>query len=319
VAVLTLVAAGLAGVPAAPAVSHAPSAGSAVATVTAVPVRGRAAWASGPWLRTAPGADGGDEAGEPPGAAADLPPGDGRHLSAWSPRSALPVAGAGEHVDVVLSPHPDDETLSLGVWIANAVARGDRVIVVALTDGRSTGAAGALGVRLRRPVTRDEIAAARLAELRDAAAQLGVRPDDVYPAHLDDEAGPDGTRATQAEVAAVIAAFAVRFPEATFATMSDTAERHPDHLDAGLALRAALVDGAVGHAAFAISRLRWGLPSPPVTEVMPASAAVRRRVLLAADAYGRWAPAEGRLAVGWTSVHQQFVALLADPRDRVHG
>jgi hypothetical protein len=53
-------------------------------------------------------------------------------------------------------------------------------------------------------------------------------------------------------------------------------------------------------------------------DVLPVSATARRRVLLAAAAYNRWDPADHRLAVGWTSVHPQFTALLADPRDRVH-
>jgi LmbE family N-acetylglucosaminyl deacetylase len=239
--------------------------------------------------------------------------------AAWTPSAPLPaVAATGERVDVVLSPHPDDETLSLGVWIANAVGRGDRVIVVSLTDGRTTGAVTKLSARLGHAVSRDEIAVARTLETRDAAAQLGVRPGDVYLAHLDG-AGAGGTRATEGEVADVIAVFAARYPTATFATMSWAAERHPDHLSAGLALRAASAEGTVARAVFAISRLWWALPSPRAGDVLPVDPSARRRVLRAARAYDRWDPPVHRLAVGWTSVRPQFAALLADPRDRVHG
>ena len=101
--------------------------------------------------------------------------------------------------------------------------------------------------------------------------------------------------------------------------MSWTAERHPDHLGAGLALHAAARDGTVRRAVFAVSRLWWSLPSPPTSEVLPVDGSARRRVLQAADAYDRWDPADHRLAIGWTSVRSQFTALLADPRDRVHG
>jgi len=329
--VLAVAAAGLAGVPAATVATAHPATPVAGASATV----GRSAgdgpprldrsvgpWAALPGLTgrggphlAGPADETGEDAGTDPFAGGPTSPVG----PAWTPPSALPAPPTpGSHVDVVLGPHPDDETLSLGVWIADAVQRGDRVIVVCLTDGRSTGAAGRISARLGRPVTRDEIAAARAAELREATGRLGVRPDDVYLAHLDADAGPGGSRATRPEVAAVIGAFAARFPGATFATMSWQAERHPDHLSAGLALHAAAEDGTVTRAVFAVSRLWWSLPSPPGHEVLPVDGAARHRVLLAADAYDRWDPTGHRLAVGWTSVHPQFVALLADPRDRVH-
>jgi LmbE family N-acetylglucosaminyl deacetylase len=226
---------------------------------------------------------------------------------------------AGRHVLVVLSPHPDDETLSFGVWIADAVTRGDRVVVVCLTDGRSTGAIRTVSNRLGRALTRDEIADARVRELQQATALLGAAPADVYRAHLDGEASPGGSRVTVDEVNAVIRAFAVQFPQATFATMSWTAERHPDHLNAGRALRDAVTQGVVQDARFAVSRLWWGLPTPTVTDVVPASSAVRARVRAAAQAYELWDPAHRRYSVGWLSVRHQFSALAADPRTRLHG
>ena len=252
-----------------------------------------------------------------PSSTATLGP-DGR--PAWTPATPLPAAepAGGRPVVVVLSPHPDDETLSLGVWAANAAARGDRVIVVCLTDGRTTGAITSISRRLGHPVTRDEIAAARERELRAAIERLGVARDDLYLPHLDGDATVGGTRLTVAEAYAVIEAFARRFPDATFGTMSYAAEHHPDHLDLGRALWLAERARVVRHAEFAVSRLWWALPSPPVREVLPDTLEVRDRVLAAAREYGVWDPAAGRYAVGYTSVDHQFTALLADPRSRVH-
>jgi LmbE family N-acetylglucosaminyl deacetylase len=222
-------------------------------------------------------------------------------------------------VIVVLSPHPDDETLTFGPWITEAVSRGDRVVLVALTDGRSTGAIGTVSTRLGRTLTRDEIAAARLRELHQAATALGIAPSDVYRARLDDDAGPGGTRITVAEAGTVVAAFAARFPDATFASMSWIAEQHPDHLDAGHALADAASTGVVRHAVFAESRLWWALSGPTTVDVLATTAADRRRLDGAVAAYELWDPAHQRYAVGWNSVHGQFTSLLADPRTRLHG
>lgn len=236
----------------------------------------------------------------------------------WTPSEPLPAASTSSEVLVLLSPHPDDETLSMGVLAANAVQQRHRVVVACLTDGRATGATEQIAKRLGRPFTRDDVAAARIGELRRAAAQLGVAADDVVLAHLDGDGTQDGSRLTQAEAAGVIAVLAQRFPNATYVTMSYAAERHPDHLDAGRALWQAVQDGVVRSARFAVSRLWLDLPAPGRTAVLPATAAAGRRVRDAGLAYSRWDPAHHEYAVGWTSVHEQFVALEGDPRDHVH-
>ena len=46
---------------------------------------------------------------------------------------------------VVYSPHPDDETLRLSAYISFAADRGDRMILVAITDGGASGVRAALG------------------------------------------------------------------------------------------------------------------------------------------------------------------------------
>ncbi len=236
----------------------------------------------------------------------------------WRPAQALPPPTRSANVRIVLSPHPDDETLSLGVWAANAARDGHRVIVVCLTDGRGTKARTVIGTRLHRTFTRDEVAAARIGELRAAATALGVGGEDVVLAHLDGDATAGGSRLTQPEAYAVIRVMAERFPNATFATMSYTADQHPDHLDAGRALWQAMGDGTVRSGVFAVSRLWWHLPSPPITTEVPNAPEVAQRVRAAARGYGVWNPAGHEYAVGWTSVRQQFLDLDADPRDHLH-
>lgn len=236
----------------------------------------------------------------------------------WVPDRPLPLASPGRRVNIILTPHPDDETLSMGVWAVNAIRRGERVIVVCLTDGRTSTALKTISKRLGRPLSREDLAAARVREMRSAVASMGVAPDDVYLTHLDGEATAGGARLTQGKAYAVIKAFVQRFPAATYVTMSYVAERQPDHLNAGRALWQAMSDGTVRHGLFAVSRLWWGLSSPPITQVLPASPYERSRVLTAARSYDVWDPARQRYGVGWASVPTQFLELEADPRDHIH-
>jgi LmbE family N-acetylglucosaminyl deacetylase len=233
-------------------------------------------------------------------------------------------------VDIFYTPHPDDETLSMGVLIADDVQRGDRVIVVALTDGRTTGAVRDINARLRaerspsaggqgplRSITADQVAADRIRELDRATSHLGVTAGDVVRARLDDPSSDCGAVVTVSEALHVMRPFAARFPGATHITMSDVAERQQDHLDAGAALHELVADHTVTSAAWTVSRLWWQLPSPTWRWVTPVPKAAAR-VEEAAGDYQLWAPARAEYAVGLYSVRWQFAALHLDPRDRVH-
>jgi LmbE family N-acetylglucosaminyl deacetylase len=244
----------------------------------------------------------------------------------WVPDHPLPVLSPGRPALVVVSPHPDDETLSMGVLIADAERSGTRVILVEMTDGGSSGAYPEVlhrwrawpGSSSRPPLTRQDLARARLAEMAAASRRVGVAPGDVVLAHTDAPGSDDGARTTVAEARAVLGTLAAAYPDATFVTMSYTAERQLDHLDDGVALRELADSGAVRHAEWVVSRLWWQLPTPAWAWQLPADPEVAARVRAAAAEYARWDPAHLRLAVGETSVADQFAQLEADPRDRVH-
>ena len=245
----------------------------------------------------------------------------GRTSWRWAPSDRLPAPEGSRPVDVFYTPHPDDETLSMSTSITSAVRRGDRVILVALSDGGNTKARAAINQRLgpgTPPLTVDQVATARARELLDAAADLGVPPTDVVPAHLDAESSDCGAVITVAEAMAVMRAMAARFPGARHVTMSYVAERHPDHLDAGEALRRLVAARVITPAEWTVSRLWWGVAGPEGTWRIPDPRDVER-IRLAAGEYHRWDPAHGSYAVGWVSVPDQFAALGLDPRDRVHG
>lgn len=87
-----------------------------------------------------------------------------------APVAAAPLAGAGEHLVVVVA-HPDDETFGCGSLIAQSAAAGARVTVICATRGDA-------GERVPDPITDGwPLGLVREVELKQAADVLGV--DDV--------------------------------------------------------------------------------------------------------------------------------------------
>lgn len=84
---------------------------------------------------------------------------------------------------VVLSPHPDDETLGVGGLIRQACAAKQQVDVVVLTDG-----AGSHTHSLKYPTAR--LVELRRQEVLDAAAILGLSSDHIHHLDLPDAHAP---------------------------------------------------------------------------------------------------------------------------------
>jgi LmbE family N-acetylglucosaminyl deacetylase len=197
-----------------------------------------------------------------------------------------------------------------------------RVIVVAMTDGRTSGAIKVINAHLARmaqpALTQAELGAARIAEMRKATVALGVAPSDLVLAHLDAPKSDCGALVTVGEAHDVMAMMAARYPGAVQVTMSYAAERNLDHLACGQALRELTGSGTAGHSEWTISRLWWTLPGPPAHWVLPADALQRNEIYAAIAAYNLWDPEHLSYAIGANSVGAQFRAEQIDPRARVH-
>lgn len=98
---------------------------------------------------------------------------------------------------VVLSPHPDDETLGAGGLIAATCATGQRVDVVVISDG-----AGSHPHSKAYPAQR--LIALRQAEVEAAGALLGLKPDSVRHLGLPDTQVPSSGPAFEAAVEAIV-------------------------------------------------------------------------------------------------------------------
>lgn len=219
---------------------------------------------------------------------------------------------------VFYSPHPDDETLSMGSAIVDAIETGTRLHVVLMSHGISAGAFDRVNNRLvwdgRPPVSREEFGLARVREFRDACGALGIPAGNVHVEHLDGGYTP-------ASAAALMARYAAAYPTAMHATMSWT-DHLGEHAYCGAALRGLAQRKAVADAVWCISRLYWtdpglrGALDPQILE--PRGPATVAKVRTAADRYALWRPDDGRYAVGMASVGDQFHRLRGDVRVLFH-
>lgn len=161
-------------------------------------------------------------------------------LLAAAPRIA--TAAPGRRTTVALVPHQDDGVIRLSPYAAIAADRGDRMILLAATDGARTSVGPRLGL------TPEHVSAWRHREQRQAWEWLTDGRGEVIPLGL-----PDGA-ATAADVLAgiravvdpaapgvevYVASYPPRHPGAV------AADRHPDHVACIDAARTLDVEGTV--------------------------------------------------------------------------
>ena len=84
---------------------------------------------------------------------------------------------------VILSPHPDDETLGAGGLIAEACAGGYRLDIIIVTDGSGSHPRS-------RQYPRERLVDLRYAEVHKAGMALGLPPDRVHFLGLPDTMAP---------------------------------------------------------------------------------------------------------------------------------
>ena len=228
--------------------------------------------------------------------------------------------------------HPDDETLAMGVAIAEHVASGQDVHVLWLTRGEASGVRDVLNGTAPSSywgVTHDPAAegytalspsqfgAARIAEATNALRCFGAVT--IHEAGLADGA------VTQTDAETAIAAVADQIAPGTPVRLkghSHTVDDHADHLAIGNAI---LTLGDTDPARFG-DRRHYVLPTywtdPRLGQVSwswdnPGSVEIAARAANACRAYGAWSPPHA-FAIGHHSVPQLWQPLLDDPWSMVH-
>lgn len=237
-------------------------------------------------------------------------------------------------------PHPDDETLSMGLAIVHYLAAGWDVHMVSMTRGEAGGPIGSFNGNnscnwaahpwthdpVREgyaPITPTSLGAARLLEARSAlGAMATITPNPGvtatgnvfhYEGGLPDGFGSEPTGVADAE--AVISKYTTDYPTAFHRTMSPT-DKHPDHAACGQALRnLKLANPILAGAMFFVSRLYWDYAAhpevlaegpqwfPTTARKAEFDAILRNRVV---PCFSAWSPAAGSYAIGYHQVSGQF-------------
>lgn len=230
--------------------------------------------------------------------------------------------------------HPDDETLTMGVPIAEHAQLGQDVHVLLLTRGQASGVRGRLNGTTARPsrwwgvmhdparegyepLTLDEFGAARVREAVNALGCLG--PVTIHEADLTDGevSQADAEDAILAVADTIAPGGAVRLK-----THTHTVDQHPDHLAAGAAARALAErhPGRFGDTRYHVLPSFWDDPRAAELRARwdtPYDDEIAARVVNACRAHGAWSPPH-TFAIGHHSSPDLWPPLMDQPRSLHH-
>lgn len=237
--------------------------------------------------------------------------------------------------------HPDDETLAMGVAIAEHVAAGQDVHVLWLTRGEGSsvltklngiGSPNSWWGALHEPedegyteLTVEQFGQARIDEATTAVRCLASGYGGTLTTH---EAGlVNGEVTAETAYDEILKVCDEIAPDAAVRLKSHTwvpqLDAHPDHIAAGEAVRQLGEDVPTRFS----DRRHYILPpywnDPDLSLVSeawdhPSNAGVAARAVNAARAYGAWAPEVGRFAIGHHSTFSYFSQILATPKCLFH-
>ncbi|MBO3143499.1 PIG-L family deacetylase [Dermatophilus congolensis] len=227
------------------------------------------------------------------------------------------------HTQVYISPHQDDETLSMGAAIAADTAAGKDVHLILVTQGNNARGHRVVNNALTRaglpPITQAQYQAGRNAEFISAAKKLDVKTQNIHFLGVEDTDEPQPFRAA---IDRIINTYGL---QAAYNSMSwldkNPAHYHlADHLDR----QCREGNGPECHF-YQYSSYQPDAPSYAITTAVTTPIGVwipstDGRVLHAAEEYRRWDPSNGRYAIGWKhSVSRSFRALRERPGVWTHG
>ena len=240
-----------------------------------------------------------------------------------------PDVRRGDGARLYFSPHQDDELLTMGISIRNALRGGlaNELHVVLCSDGSKSGVRSRIedgkpcpihGDLHRYSLSIDEFIDARDREFLGSCLALGVRPQNI---HFDSERMEDGSVSVEGSER-IIKKWLARFPGATVCTVSPEvgSAQHRDHRALGAAAVALFERGEIDRLELYVEPYCEDAFEGTVKldEMAPSSDDDRAALRKAIGSYCEWRPEDGRYAVGYHSVTSEFDDFLARMRSRFH-
>ncbi|SFI60259.1 PIG-L deacetylase family protein [Thermoflavimicrobium dichotomicum] len=210
---------------------------------------------------------------------------------------------------IYYAPHADDEVLTYGIPIINDIRDGKNVVLVLLSQGEVSKALHNINRRLKKKITREEFAKARVREFHRAASILGVKAENQYDYKL------KNMDFDHKELQHIILFFEKKYPHAIHKGMS-IYDYHKDHADVGRALLTLKLQGKIQHyvtyASIYTDRLNKNrIPSHRISGRIIHLRTYSDALILdrAIQVYKDWDPENGWYACGYLSVPRQFKLL----------
>lgn len=230
----------------------------------------------------------------------------------FDPQTSLPIYGRYVRPIVFFTPHPDDESIGMAGAIREAVSQGRSVFIEVMTHGEKSRARGTLNDHGTdswhlgahdEDLTEDAFGDARVREVMDAAARLGVTGVRVHSFRNGELTASDvseqiqywtGRQASDPGEVGLSLRGTAGFQD----PRDEDGKPHPDHAAVWDALAASGVDDIEGYCIYAFTSAH-GMPQE-TRDISPWCADKNQ----ALAAYGVWDPGNLRFAVGFHSVHK---------------
>lgn len=223
-------------------------------------------------------------------------------------------------------PHPDDETLSMGVPILNDLKNKKNVQMVLFTAGEDSGAINNINSKINRYhfifrkyhiIDRKDMANARLVEFMRASLTLGIKPENL---HFEDFRSG---KLTETECEQTMLKYEKIFPDSAGRTTS-TFDVNPDHRHLGQALFKLHKKGIIKDAAFFLSPEEWNktiygkINNIPIAinmknigiPIKNNSSNLNLAFMSALNSYKLWDPTDTDYAIGYNSVKDYFDSVI---------
>jgi LmbE family N-acetylglucosaminyl deacetylase len=158
---------------------------------------------------------------------------------------------------IVVAPHPDDESLACGGLLAEACRQGLRGKVVVVSDGVGSHPNS-------KAYPPDRLRSLREEEARQAATELGLKPEDMFFLGLPDRFVPSEGEEAERAIGEI-----VHFVEQTGARSLLVSWRHDPHCDHEASYQIARAVQRQAGELRLFEYVVWGHTLPPSTEVDP--------------------------------------------------